>query len=68
MPKKSFKPVKEQCSFCYDLMRRLDKDIHDAVVEFGYIYGHTPMQNDIIRLRRELMTLSKMLGEWGYEE
>ncbi len=68
MPKKSFKPVKEQCAFCYDLMRRLDRDVHGVCVKWGCVDGHTQMQQDIIRLRRELMDLSKMLGEWGYEE
>lgn len=68
MQKKSYSPVREQSSFCYDLMRRLDRDIHNVHIEYGYVNGHTQMQQDIIRLRRELMTLSKMLGEWGYEE
>lgn len=69
MPKKSFNPTQEQCEFCFELMRRLDQEVHyHPTVAYGRVTNYTQMQQDIIRLRRELMKLSKMLGDWGYEE
>ena len=59
------KKVKEQSKFCKDLMTRLDNCIQGA--EFVKYYGmekHTARQDEIIRLRRELMLLSKMLNPW----
>ena len=66
--KKSVKKVKLQSSFCLDLMKRLDSQIQDAKVSYGRIEGHTRLELDAIRIRRELNDLNAMLREWGYEE
>ncbi|MEE1352134.1 MAG: hypothetical protein UHM23_08835 [Clostridia bacterium] len=62
------KQVKEQMKFCKELMNRLDKSIADNVNEDSSWWGirnHSQMQNDIVRLRRELNTLNKLLYPWG---
>lgn len=48
---------KKQSEFCLDLMERLNRNIEKV--------GHTVIQDDIKRLRRELLELSKMC-EWEY--
>ena len=53
--------VDKQVLFCKDLMERLNDNILSARESYGAIEKHPVMQNDIIRLRRELMTLSEML-------
>lgn len=60
-------PVKEQCSFCMELMKRLNEDVQNLIVDYGTIRGHTQMEQDIIRLRRELMDLAARLKEYTYE-
>ena len=50
--------IKEQSKFCYELHKRLQKDIK----EMQSMDGHTRIQSDIKRLRRELLTLYKMLS------
>lgn len=57
--------IKSQCKFCTELMLRLNAEIQDAN-ESSYcgIIGHTIMQADIIRLRRELNDLRKMLNQF----
>ena len=62
-----FAEIKCQSDFCRDLMVRLNKDIQKA--EKG-VWGsgmadHCQKQDDIKRLRRELMVLSKLLNPWG---
>ncbi len=49
---------KKQSAFCLDLMERINKDIENV--------GHTVIQDDIKRLRRELLELSKMY-DWDYK-
>ena len=61
------KAVQDQSTFCLDLMRRLNDDIHNAEVEYGMITNHTRMENDVVRLRRELVELRYMLENYGYE-
>jgi len=56
--------VDKQALFCKDLMERLNDSVQSAVVSYGEIERHTVMQNDIIRLRRELMLLSEMLDPY----
>ena len=50
-----------QVLFCKELMDRLNDSILSAKVSYGSLDKHTVMQNDIIRLRRELILLSEML-------
>lgn len=52
---------KKQSAFCLDLMERINKDINKNIENVG----HTVIQDDIKRLRRELLELSKMY-EWEY--
>ena len=56
--------VDKQAMFCKDLMERLNNNILSAKVSYGSLEKHTVMQNDIIRLRRELMLLSEMLDPY----
>lgn len=64
---KKVKPVKEQSFFCMELMRRLNEDVQNLEIDYGNIKGHSQMEQDIIRLRRELMDLAVKLKEYGYE-
>lgn len=64
---KTLKFVQKQSAFCTDLMIRLNEKIKDAQVACGRIEYHTQMENDIIRLRRELNELHEMLMQYGYE-
>ncbi len=60
-----FDGVRGQSQFCTELMLRLNEDI--ASSGEGYWSGmenHIRKQDDIKRIRRELMTLSKMLDPW----
>lgn len=58
-----------QLSFCNELMNRmsneLKNDVHVNIRQYCEIVNRTRYQSDIIRLRRELMNLSKLL-ENGY--
>ena len=58
-----------QLSFCNELMNRmsneLKNDMHVNIRQYCNIFNHTRHQSDIIRLRRELMNLSKLIGN-GY--
>lgn len=59
--------IEKQSDFCLDLMLKLKDAIYSSE-ESGYNWGlenYTQRQQDIIRLRRELMTLSKALNPWG---
>lgn len=53
-----------QALFCKELMERLNNNILSAKVSYDSLEKHTVMQNDIIRLRRELMLLSEMLDPY----
>jgi len=62
----NFDAIKSQSQFCAELMLRLDDEIQKS--DNGYWSGmadHTRKQDDIKRVRRELMTLSRMLNPWG---
>lgn len=50
--------VKKQTEFCSELMARLSESVNDG--DFEWIMP-TRIQQDIIRLRRELNTLREML-------
>ena len=47
--------------FCRMLMDRLSDSITSSKICCGAFEKHTVKQNDITRLRRELLTLSEML-------
>ena len=53
--------TKNQSNFCVDLMLRLAEDIVEMEPAIDGVKGHYRMTQDIIRLRRELLRLSKML-------
>ena len=64
MAKDNKKEATSQIKFCKDLMDRLKKDFDSNIDEKSSWWGiknHTQMQNDIIRLRRELNVLNKLL-------
>ena len=56
---------KKQSAFCLELMERINKDIK-KYENASFPDKHTVIQDDIKRLRRELLELSKMY-EWEYE-
>ena len=55
--------------FCKELMDRLVKYAEKEYFNKSYPYGshNSVIQNDIIRLRRELNDVRKKL-DWGYDE
>lgn len=60
--------IRKQAEFCTELMMRLCKEIEESGE--GYWSGmenHIRKQDDIKRIRRELLTLSKMLNPWETE-
>ena len=58
MAVKSKLQIKEQLKFIDTMYNKLKNDIY-----YG-IPGHNRMQNDIIRIRRELMELSNLLDPY----
>lgn len=68
MGKKKLTSVQQQSGFCAELMKRLNDTIQKAKVSYGTIEYHTQMENDVLRLRRELNELRHMLQQYGYEE
>ena len=63
------KKVKEQSAFCKLLMTRLDDMLQSfEPSSFCGVDKHTARQDDIIRLRRELLALRKMLDPWAKEK
>lgn len=67
---KSKLQIKEQIKFIDTLMNKLKIDLNKSMNHFDSndIYygltGHHRMQNDIVRIRRELMELSNMLDPY----
>lgn len=58
--------IRNQSKFCIELMMRLDKEINaSGEGSWSGMENHVRKQDDIKRIRRELMTLSKMLDPWG---
>lgn len=57
------KDIKLQSEFCTELMLRLNEEIQKSGVEkyTNTLENHTRKQEDIRRIRRELMDLQKML-------
>lgn len=66
---KSKKEILADLKFCKDLMDRLviyaDENYHDDV---PWGSNHTTIQNDIIRLRRELSSVNHKLDGWRVEK
>ena len=56
----------QQAKFCEMLLERLYKEIKaSGEGSWPGMENHVRKQDDIKRIRRELMTLSKMLNPWG---
>ena len=59
--------LNKQISFCEELLNKLKIDLKENLSEFHSndiyysIHNHSRMENDIVRLRRELNILSNML-------
>ena len=67
----SLNQIRTQSKFCLDLMKRLNADISEAKPTrycYGVIEKRTTKQNDIVRLRRELLELYKMLDPYLHKE
>ena len=63
--KANFDEIKKQSDFCRELMVRLDLEIKSSANGmWSGMENHIRKQDDIKRLRRELMTLSHMLNPW----
>ena len=61
-----FKAIRTQSRFCAELMHRLDVEIQlSGEGSWSGMENHIRKQDDIKRVRRELMTLAKMLDPWG---
>ena len=57
--------VNRQARFCNDLMNRLVKEINESGEgSWSGMENHVRKQDDIKRIRRELLALSKMLNPW----
>jgi hypothetical protein len=61
---KDLNDIKSQCQFCTELMLRLNEEVKKSNVNHCHMKDYTRKQKDIMRIRRELMELSNMLGEW----
>lgn len=60
-----FANIKSQSQFCTELMLRLNNEIQKAGEGlYSGIENHVRKQDDIKRIRRELLELSKMLDPW----
>ena len=64
MVESKLKQIEKQTEFCKELMNRIAKSVDDNIEYDSPWWGvrnHTQIQNDIIRLRRELNELNKLL-------
>lgn len=71
MTERKIRNIKHQSLFCNELMMRLDDSIQVTKAddyEFCGIDNYTQIQQDIIRLRRELNQLRTMLYPYGKED
>ena len=58
--------IRGQMQFCTELVLRLNDEIRkDGEGYWSGMKNHIRKQNDIKRIRRELLTVSKMLDPWG---
>ena len=61
----NFEAIRSQMQFCTELVQRLNDEIHqDGEGSWSGMKNHIRKQDDIKRIRRELMTVSKMLDPW----
>lgn len=61
-----FDGVRSQSQFCTELMLRLNEEISDSSEgNWSGMENHCRKQDDIKRIRRELLMLSKMLNPWA---
>lgn len=52
-----------QAKFCNELSKRIVEDLENSELHYDkYIGNYTAIQNDIVRLRRELSKLSKFIN------
>ena len=59
------KKLSDQARFCSILMGRIKNDIDTANIICGqFVDKYTVIQTDIVRLRRELVTLHKLLDPY----
>lgn len=58
------KDIKSQSKFCTELMLRLNEEIQNSDKGVSEMENYTRKQEDIRRIRRELMDLQKMLCPW----
>ena len=56
--------IKSQSQFCTELMLRLNEQIQNSDKGISGMENYTRKQEDIRRIRRELMDLQKMLYPW----
>ena len=62
----NFNKIRQQAGFCNVLMSKLLDDINTSKEgSWSGMKNHMRKQDDIKRLRRELLELSKMLDPWG---
>ena len=63
---KELKEIKKDVKFCKALMDKLVSDVDKLEnTNYGYVPGYTAIQNDIIRIRRELNEVRKSF-DWNY--
>jgi hypothetical protein len=61
-----FQKIREQSKFCTELMNRLNTEIKNSGEgSWSGMENHYRKMDDIKRIRRELLTLAKMLDPWG---
>ena len=58
--------ILKDLKFCQELMNRLVKSA-EKMGNTKYLCGHTKVQSDIIRLRRELNEVREKM-DWNYSE
>ena len=64
-----FDGIKAQSAFCVELMLRLHEEIKKSKDgSWSGMENHIRKQDDIKRIRRELMTLAQMLDPWRKED
>lgn len=62
---KDIHDIKSQSEFCTELMLRLNEEIQNSDKGVSEMENYTRKQEDIRRIRRELMDLQKMLYPYG---
>lgn len=69
MGKCDFDAVRSQMEFCTELVLRLNDEIRKSGEgSWSGMENHCRKQDDIKRIRRELLAVGKMLNPWGEEK